>query len=55
MLNTLKKVKNNLSINNFEKNLYTKNMPNPDILIRTENTGKNSYNSKKEYNRHPTT
>ena len=26
-----------------------------DILIRTENTGKNSYNSKKEYNRHPTT
>ena len=35
ILNTLKKVKNNLSINNFEKNLYTKNMPNPDILIRT--------------------
>ena len=35
ILNTFKKVKNNLNINNFEKNLYTKNMPNPDILIRT--------------------
>ncbi len=35
ILNTFKKIKNNLSINNFEKNLYTKNMPNPDILIRT--------------------
>ena len=31
----LKKTKNNLTIKNFEKNLYTKNMPNPDILIRT--------------------
>ena len=31
----LKKTKNNLSVKNFEKNLYTKNMPNPDILIRT--------------------
>ena len=24
-----------LNIKNFEKNLYTKNMPDPDILIRT--------------------
>ncbi len=31
----LKKTKHKLSISNFEKNLYTKNMPNPDILIRT--------------------
>jgi undecaprenyl diphosphate synthase len=31
----LKKTKNNLTIKNFEKNLYTKNMSNPDILIRT--------------------
>jgi len=25
----------NIDVNNFEKALYTKNMPNPDILIRT--------------------
>ncbi len=31
----IKKTKNNFSFKNFEKNLYTKNMPNPDILIRT--------------------
>ena len=31
----LKKTKKNLNIKSFEKNLYTKNMPNPDILIRT--------------------
>ena len=31
----LKKTKNKLNVKNFEKNLYTKNMPNPDILIRT--------------------
>ena len=30
-----KKIKNNLSKKQFEKNLFTKNMPNPDILIRT--------------------
>ena len=30
-----KKTKKSLTIKNFEKNLYTKNMPNPDILIRT--------------------
>ena len=31
----LKKSKEKLTIKNFEKNLYTKNLPNPDILIRT--------------------
>ena len=33
-------VKKNIAINekNIEKNLYTKNIPNPDILIRTGNT-----------------
>ena len=35
ILQALKKLKKNLTIKNFEKNLYTKNMPNPDILIRT--------------------
>ena len=30
-----KKSKKNLTYKNFEKNLYTKNMKNPDILIRT--------------------
>ena len=30
-----KKTKKNITIKNFEKNLYTKDMPNPDILIRT--------------------
>ena len=34
ILNALKKTKK-LSIKNFEKNLYTKKMPDPDILIRT--------------------
>jgi len=29
------KKSNNLSIKNIEKNLYTKNIPDPDILIRT--------------------
>ena len=35
IIQALKKTKNNLTIKSFEKNLYTKNMPNPDILIRT--------------------
>ena len=35
ILQAFKKLKKNLTIKNFEKNLYTKNMPNPDILIRT--------------------
>ena len=35
ILNTFKKIKKNINVKNFEKNLYTKNMPNPDIMIRT--------------------
>ncbi len=35
IIKALKKTKKNLNIKNFEKNLYTKNIPNPDILIRT--------------------
>ena len=35
ILNAARKSKSNLNIKNLEKNLYTKNMPNPDILIRT--------------------
>ena len=31
----LKKIKKNISIKNIEKNLYTKDIPDPDILIRT--------------------
>ena len=34
ILNAFKKTKK-INIKNFEKNLYTKKMPNPDILIRT--------------------
>ena len=34
ILNAAKKTKN-LNFKNFEKNLYTQNMPDPDILIRT--------------------
>tara|TARA_B100001063_G_scaffold69938_1_gene63981 strand:- start:671 stop:1339 length:669 start_codon:yes stop_codon:yes gene_type:complete len=35
ILEALKKSKKNLNIRNIEKKLYTKGMPNPDILIRT--------------------
>ncbi len=35
IIKAFKKTRKNLNIKNFEKNLYTKNMPNPDILIRT--------------------
>ena len=35
ILETLKKIKKKINIKNFEKNLYTKNIPDPDILIRT--------------------
>ena len=35
ILNAIKKNKKKMNIKNLEKNLYTKNMPNPDILIRT--------------------
>jgi len=31
----MKTKKQKISIKNFEKNLYTKNIPNPDLLIRT--------------------
>ena len=34
ILNAFKKTKK-INMKNFEKNLYTKKMPNPDILIRT--------------------
>ena len=35
IIETIKKVKKRTNIKNFEKNLYTKRMPSPDILIRT--------------------
>ena len=35
IIRALKKIKKNINIKNFEKNLYTKNIPEPDILIRT--------------------
>ena len=35
IIHAIKKSKKNTNIKNFEKNLYTKNVPNPDILIRT--------------------
>ena len=41
ILNTMQLLKNkklNFTLKNFEKNLFTKNVPNPDILIRTGNT-----------------
>jgi len=41
LINTIKKIKQKkITINekNINNNLYTKNMPNPDILIRTGNT-----------------
>jgi undecaprenyl diphosphate synthase len=35
IINAFKKNKKKINIRNFEQNLYTKNMPNPDILVRT--------------------
>ena len=35
IINALKKTKKKINLKNFEKNLYTKGQPNPDILIRT--------------------
>ena len=35
IIQAMKKTFKKINIKNFEKNLYTKNMPNPDILIRT--------------------
>ena len=34
----LKKKKNSLTQSNIDKNLYTKGIPEPDLLIRTGNT-----------------
>ena len=36
----LNKKKLNINIKNIEKNLYTSNIPDPDILIRTGNTNR---------------
>ena len=35
ILHGFKKIKGKISLNRFEQNLYTKKMPDPDILIRT--------------------
>ena len=35
ILNAFKITKKKVTIKKFEKNLYTKNIPNPDLLIRT--------------------
>ena len=35
ILNAAKKIKNKVNLKNFETNLYTRTLPNPDILIRT--------------------
>jgi undecaprenyl diphosphate synthase len=35
IFNAFKKIKKRLTFKNFEKHLYTKNIPNPEILIRT--------------------
>ena len=43
LLNAFKKVnknKQNINFKNIEKNLYTSNIPDPDILIRTGNTNR---------------
>ena len=37
-LRLLIKIKKKITEKNIEDNLYTKNIPNPDILIRTGNT-----------------
>jgi len=36
----IKKAKKKITEKNIENNLYTKNMPNPDLLIRTGNTNR---------------
>jgi undecaprenyl diphosphate synthase len=35
IIDAFKKTKNKINIKSLEKNLYTKNLPNPDILVRT--------------------
>ena len=37
-INAIKKKKNSLTQSNIDKNLYTKGIPEPDLLIRTGNT-----------------
>ena len=37
-MNLIKRKKINISISNLDKHLYTKNIPDPDLLIRTGNT-----------------
>ncbi len=37
-MNLIKRKKINISISNLDKHLYTTNMPDPDLLIRTGNT-----------------
>ena len=37
-MNIIKRKKINISISNLDKHLYTTNMPDPDLLIRTGNT-----------------
>ena len=39
-INLIKRKKINFSITNLNKNLYTANMPDPDLLIRTGNTNR---------------
>ena len=34
-MEAIKKMKKKFNVKNLEKNLYTKNLPHPDILIRT--------------------
>ena len=34
-MNAAKKSRKKLNFKNFQKNLYTKNIPDPDILVRT--------------------
>ena len=38
ILNAIKEIKGKVNLNNFNQSLYTKNIPDPDILIRTGNT-----------------
>ncbi len=35
ILNAIKEIKGKVNLNNFNQSLYTKNIPDPDILIRT--------------------
>ena len=37
-MKSIKKDKKKITKNNLEENLYTKNIPDPDLLIRTGNT-----------------